>query len=221
MHSRAALVITCLAIASFAAARPADADLITFDNVTDGTVINNLYSGVTFSNPLGGNIYARSDSSAISVPNVVSVFLTGFPVFDATFGAVQANFATPQLSVSIDTIPFNTIEPLGTPLNRPFLEAFSTSGQFLGEVLYQGALPDVGAGPVETLTFTSTTANIGAVLFSSQQSQGGPPIYGLFDNLAFTSVAVAVPEPSSVTMVMGIGVLGLLGYAWRHHRAAA
>ena len=48
----------------------ASADTINFDNVANGTVINSAYAGLTFSNPLGGDIYARSTSLAASPPRV-------------------------------------------------------------------------------------------------------------------------------------------------------
>lgn len=47
-----ALVALCLVV-------PAPAAVINFDDVADGTVINTHYAGVTFTNPIGGNIYAR------------------------------------------------------------------------------------------------------------------------------------------------------------------
>ena len=80
--------------------------LIHFDDVADGTIINTHYPGVTFSNPMGGNIYARDGSGfASAASNVVSVFSTNFPFFDARYGGVQARFATPVRSVRIATRP--------------------------------------------------------------------------------------------------------------------
>lgn len=78
---------------------------INFDNVSDGTAINNFYSasGVTFINPLANaDIYARSSFFNASPSNVVSVFQTGAPAFDARWGAVQADFTSGQQTVSID-----------------------------------------------------------------------------------------------------------------------
>lgn len=189
----------------------AQANLINFDDVPDGTVVDTVYAarGVTFTNPVGGSVYARDGSGfAPSPPNVVSIFQTGLPDFYAFFGAVDATFSTPQLTVSIDARPVSTFEPLGTPFNRPFLEAYS-GATFLGRVLYQGALPTGvrEVGPTETLTFTSTTANITRVRFSVQQSQPGPRITGLFDNLSF-SATVCTPAGFSATGSMGTPRLG-------------
>ena len=203
--------ITLLAAVAFAPA--AHAALINFDNVSDGTVINTSYAGVTFSNPLGGNVYARSGSGfAPSSPNVISIFATGFPPFDASFGAIDATFSTPQSVVSIDARPVGPVEFLGSLLNRPYLEAYSGS-TFLGRILYSGALPTnccFDVGPTETLTFTSSSNNITRVRFSSQQSQSTTHTYGLFDNLNYSPV----PIPAAAWL-FGSGLLGLAGFARR------
>jgi streptogramin lyase len=171
--------------------------LINFDGIAEGTVIDHgPYTQVSFTNPIGGHIYARDGGGfAVSPPNVVSVFGSGLPFFNATFGAVEAHFVTPEREVSIDTRPVSDLEPLGTPQNRPFLEAYNAAGAFLGRVLYAGALPTGGGfqvGDTETLTFTRPTADISYVRFSSQQSQPGPRIFGLFDNLQYDATTQAV-----------------------------
>jgi hypothetical protein len=83
-------------LVSLISAHPVAQAAIDFDDATDGTVINTRYPSVTFTNPIGGNIYARDGSGfAPSSPNVVSVFATGLPPFDARYGGVQARFSTP------------------------------------------------------------------------------------------------------------------------------
>src|SRR5882762_4835313 len=72
----------------------AEATQINFDDVADGTIINTHYAGVTFTNPIGGNLYARATASAPSAPNVASLFGSGLPGFDAPFGAVDVYFAS-------------------------------------------------------------------------------------------------------------------------------
>ena len=167
---------------------------INFDDATNGAVINTRYAGVTFTNPIGGNIFARHGSGfAPSPPNVVSVFGTGVPAFDARFGAVDGRFATPVGTVSIDARPQAPVEFLTALTRRPFLQAFDAGGALLGTVYYAGALPTGGGaiGPTETLTFTSTANNIAVVRFSSQNPGSPPtvpPTYGLFDNLCFSSL---------------------------------
>src|SRR5581483_9037925 len=81
--------------------------LINFDDVADNTIINTHYAGITFTNPIGGNIAARSGlGNAPSSPNVVCVTNGGTPpFFDSPFGAVDARLATPVRMVKIDARP--------------------------------------------------------------------------------------------------------------------
>src|SRR5882672_6012145 len=175
----------------------AAAGQINFDDAADGTIVNTRYPGVTFSNPLSAtsNIFARSGSGfAPSSPNVVSVFGTPvLPTFDARNGAVDATFASPVASVSIDARPVAPIEFLTPLTRRPFLQAFDAAGNLFTTVYYAGALPTTvsGVGPTETLAFTSTGNNIARVRFSSQNPGNPPtipPTYGLFDNLRFDRI---------------------------------
>src|SRR5262249_37504692 len=89
-----------------ACAGAAQAQRITFDDVSDGTIINAHYPGVQFTAVgTGGstNVYARQSTSAASAPNVVSLFAPpSLPFFDKRFGGVQATFETPQAEVSLD-----------------------------------------------------------------------------------------------------------------------
>lgn len=188
-------LILLIVLLSFAAFAPkASAGQINFDDAPDGTMINTRYPGVTFNNPVGGNIFARNASGfAPSSPNVASVFATGVPQFDARSGAVDAIFATPVGSVSIDARPSAPVEFLGALTKRPFFEVYSTSGALIGQIYYAGPLPTTGGaiGPTETLSFVSTTNNIGKVRFSSQNPGSPPtvpPVYGLFDNLRFDAL---------------------------------
>src|ERR1700687_2846588 len=91
-HLLAILVVGFFAIAA-APNAIAQVTLINFDDVPDGTVVDSSYAtrGVTFSNPLGGGVFARDGSGyAPSPPNVVSIFRTGLPDYSARFGAVDA-----------------------------------------------------------------------------------------------------------------------------------
>src|SRR5882672_1201637 len=168
-----------VALISFGASPPeASAGQIDFDDAADGTVIHTRYPGVIFSNPIGGDIFARNGSGfAPSSPNVASVFgAPGLPQFDARNGAVDGTFATPVGRVSIDARPVAPFEFLTALTKRPFLQAFDAAGTLLTTVYYAGALPTTvaGVGPTETLAFTSTGNNIARVRFSSQ-NPGNPP----------------------------------------------
>lgn len=200
-----------------------NATVINFDDVADGTVINTHYAGVTFSNPLGGDVYAQAVccGASISAPNAVSILNSGSLdfFFNATSGAVDATFAALQQTVSIDVRAVGPVEFLGALQNRPFLEAYDSANNFLGRVLFAGALPTdccFAFTPSETLTFTSLTTNIAKVRFSSQISQGGAPVFGLFDNLSFTTSGgntSPVPEPATALLLAG-GLAGLAALQW-------
>ncbi len=200
---------------------------INFDDAADGTVVNTRYAGVTFTNALGGNIYARASMFAPSPGNAVSVFATGLPEFDARFGAVEVHFQTPMKWVSIDARPEAPLEFLTPLTKRPFIQAFDAGGVYLGATYYAGELPDgVGEiGPAETLTYTSASANIVYVRFSSQNPAGGTPTYGLFDNLRFDvgTKPYILTQPTGGTVSSGesfafsAGVTGdpPLAYQWQ------
>ena len=179
-----------LSVVALACAFAAQADTLNFDGLADGTVLGTRFPGITFTQALGGDVYARTSTAARSPSNVASVFQTGIPMYGAYYGAVDAEFATLQRSVSIDAAAARPPEGLGTPLNRPFLQAFDANGALLATVYFQGTLPDAGGvSAYEPLTYVSPTANIKKVRFSTQQTQGGPTVYGYFDNLGYSTSA--------------------------------
>lgn len=200
----------------------ASAVLINFDDVTNGTVINSNYAalGVTFNNPLGvsgdnpdsPNIFARASSTNASPGNVVSVFGTGVPAFDARYGAVEAVFSSGQRQVSIDAAILRLPEGLGTPVNSPKLEIYDLSNVLITTILWDFTLiPQPAAGGItafETLSYTSGTDNIGKVRFLSGQPGNSPSNFGFFDNLSFRQGGGTVPEPGTWVLV-ALGILSL------------
>ena len=163
---------------------------VNFDDVPAGTSIApDHYAGVSFSTlaPSGRPVYAATwPNSAKSAPNVVTLTPPNvLPAFDAREGAIEARFSTLQMTVSIDALPLPTPETLGMPVtNQPFLEAYGDNNQFLGKALYPIAYGSAGYGSWQTLTFSSPTANVRTVRFSSQ-FHGAPAVYAMFDNLYF------------------------------------
>ncbi|MEW9899148.1 hypothetical protein ABWL39_11005 [Chitinivorax sp. PXF-14] len=201
---------------------PAFATLINFDNVADATAIDSTYAGqgVTFSNPLGGSIFARATPNAESPGNVVSVLNTGIPAFDARFGAVDAVFSSAQRFVSIDAAILRVPEGLGTPINFPKLEIYDTNNVFVTAVNWDfSQIPQPGAGGItdyETLSYTAAADTIGKVRFLSGQPGGSPSNFGLFDNLEFRQGPTnPLPLPSSVSLLV-LGLAGLAAMRWQH-----
>ncbi len=196
--------------------------LINFDDVTDGTQINTHYPGVTFTNPLGGNIYARTLPDALSAPNLVSLFASGGVAFDAMDGAVDVNFASPVGIVQIDVRPLAQLADHSDPeAALPYIQAWDTANNFLGTVYYTGPLPQSAfdTGVVETLTITSPsgTNNIGRARFTCQQPVSGVRTFGEFDNLNYGSgfytlslhtagSGSVAPLPNHATYFYGTGV---------------
>jgi hypothetical protein len=155
--------------------------------IADGTVVDNTYAslGVTLSAIYCGNgscvpasAYARVPGNASN--NGVSLFNTGFPYFDARWGAVEATFASAVSVVSIDAYAVEFVEALTNgPTGSPFLEAYDAAGTFLGRVN-----APIVMGVWQTITFTSPTNNIKRVRFSSPGNPApGDHIYATFDNL--------------------------------------
>lgn len=204
---------TPLMLLSFSAV-PAPAAQVNFDTFTlfrdplppleiplsDGSLINTTYSnlGITLgcfngtnsqlnlcaNSGTGGDAYARSSVSARSSPNVVYLSATGIPVFDERFGYLKASFDTPVAAVSIDALPVAPPEGFNITVNRPFLQAFNSLGQFLGTAsyVYGTCNPNTTQCPWQTLTINRPTSDIKFVAFSSFSSSGGI-MYGQFDNL--------------------------------------
>jgi hypothetical protein len=221
--------VRLLLILGSAVHHEARAAQINFDDAPNGTIIDSRYPGVTFGCIAcgSGHSFARDMASfgsttAASEPNVVTLvppFNAADPnssiltSFNAAKGAVSAAFSVPQRVVRIDARPQLPLEFLGSANNKPFMEVYSstnpTPATFLGRVLYPLNFGDPGyctpntsacGGPFRTLEFTSTSDNIGSILLSSQQSQGGPSVYADFDNLVFETGSSLLASSAQAAM---------------------
>jgi len=157
--------------------------------LADGTVVDTSYSalGVTFTCIVcsSGHAYARAPGRT---GNGVSLFQAPYvPVYDARYGAVRADFASPRSFVSIDSLGVLPPEWLGTPAARPWIEAYDANNTMIARTYYP-AYGDPAWGTWQTLTVTAPAGSaIKYVRFSSQYFQGVPPVYGSFDNLTFNA----------------------------------
>jgi|GEM_PF-6682721 len=172
---------------------------ITFDNVTDGTVIDSLYPGVTFfsltstSSPRG-HVYARSWLSG----SVASVLPTGTPIFDSTIyhpypttgpydggGYVLAQFASDVSSVSVDATPVPHVgNGPGPHSQRPFLQTFDANGHHLAT----GYDPLTEADPNYAQPYTISLSGTGIRMIAMSVEAtgwGDPAVSGVFDNLRY------------------------------------
>jgi hypothetical protein len=97
--------------------------------------------------------------------------IEGFDLFDVRYGTVQAVFAAPQATVSIDADATLPPEYFGTPTNRPFFEIYDTANNLLDTKFYSGNLV---TGGFETLSFDAGSALIrhGAVLVAAHERAG-------------------------------------------------
>ena len=219
----------CLALILLGAVGAWADTLINFDGVPDGTVIDTLYAGVTFScfssrnacpgNANTGDVYARNSSVAFSPDNIVSTLATGVPgTQDNTTGAIRVHFATAQSFVSIEDYLFQAAEGAGTG-GYGYLQAYDSTLHLLGQV---DDTQPAGLNTFTLLSFSSGSANITDLLLGDVQ---GANIISAFDDLCFSSTSTtscsagggggSVPEPGTLSL---FGLTALVAVGLRKRR---
>jgi hypothetical protein len=207
---------------------------IEFDDVPDGTVIGGHYAGrgVTFAAyltmggaPTAAAAYARTwpvsqppqppptePVSFTGVPYVgdhcVSVHpARGDPWFDDGSGYIEASFLAPQQSVSVlvHTAKRSTLSGHPDSGSGPYLYAYDTAGQLVGQAVGRPGARDEVTGQVlpfmgrQTLHVSSPTDSIARVRFSVY-NPGPVRLSGCFDRLCFSGgrhVPLQLPEPAA------------------------
>ena len=193
--------------------------IIKFDDVSSGTVINTHYSpqDVAFSCVActSGSAFAIMTPFAASSPNVVSLH-NWTSTFAGEEGAVKAQFTTPQGYVSIDARGVEALEILGAHQEKPFIQAFDSSGNYLETVYYPYEYGNPNWGTWQTLTISRAATDIKSVIFSSRNNLVEHPggvsrmyggIYGEFDNLRLAGENLTCPTTASAQSATGAGLV--------------
>jgi hypothetical protein len=182
-------------------------DIIDFDSVPSGTMIDQHYTpnGVTFTAPAtntvpSGDVFAgnRSSSAAETPRNTVSISPQG-DAFNESQGLIRATFATPKSYVSIDARPVisamdNTTVP---EENKPYIRIYGPVltppggpqlAALLAVVYFPLRVTDANFDSWQSLPYVSPAAspNIMSVVFSCGHTGIGGSVYSFFDHLAFS-----------------------------------
>ena len=173
------LPVCCLFAAPLIGLR---ANTISFEGLTDSTILTTQYSGVTFSNTI-------ILTSGISLDEIDFPPHSGVNVVSDNNGPITIDFSSPITSFSGY---FTYTEPLT-------LDGFDASSDLVASAT--SAFPEnfVSSGnpPNELLELTSLTG-ISSVTIT------GDPLGSSFtlDDLSYTSATSAVPEPNNLLLVV-------------------
>lgn len=180
-----------LAALSLAAAT-AQAALITFDEVPDGTVLSNQYAalGVTFSADLAR---APQATTAFCAGECGGLPVSGNILENRNAGNDRArhttiSFAAPTSGISFDYVPFGSLG------GNTLVEAFDAS-----DVLLWSSTTGTGCDPCN-YPFLVAAAGVSKLVLTNPQDGW---VFGL-DNLRFESV----PEPGTFALA-GLALVGL------------
>ena len=177
--------------------------LIDFDNdpsyvaIANGAAVDSTYSafGVTFTCVVcsSGHAYARTPGRT---NNGVSLFqYPYYAAYDGRYGAVRADFASPRSFVTVDVLGILPPEYVGTPVARPWIEAYDSTNTMVARTYYP-AYGDPAFGTWQTLRVDAPAGkSISYVRFSSQNFSNSPAVYAEFDNLTFNSDVVVYEVP--------------------------
>jgi hypothetical protein len=191
---------TAATVGMFGVAAPAHANLITFEDLTNGTVVTNQYAAqdITFSSANGEQILVTTQPAYQSTPP--NFICTGTSSIDCT-GTVIFSFTTP-----VDNLQFDAVgnqNAIGTSFAQAdiYQNGVLTVSDLNLLVSQGNYLPDHQD--------LSAYANITEVLIHSNTDPAGTG----YDTISFTPVTSGVPEPATwAMMLLGFACLGFAGY---------
>jgi hypothetical protein len=186
------------AVAMLAVAAPAYANLINFDELTDGTVVTNQYAAqdITFSSANGEQMLVTTQPQYQSTPP--NFICTGTSGIDCT-GTVIFSFSTPVNDLQFDAV--GNQNAIGTPFAQAdiYQNGILTVSDLNLLVSQGNLLPDHQD--------LSAYNNITEVLIHSNTDPAGTG----YDTISFTAGPSATPEPATWAMMMiGFGGLGAM-----------
>ena len=170
--------------------------------------------GVTLSGMLPGEV-----AFIINLPGPPYEVPSPPNVFSANGGFNGVNTLTLNFSTPVDNFSFDRIgtyaypgSPSGTVMGPWSATAYNTSNVSLGTV-GNGWIATYDEVPIESFTFAAQ--GISHIDFLGNSFNYAGFALPCIDNLTFTTTSV--PEPSTL-FLLGSGLMGLGGIAWRRHR---
>ena len=166
--------------------------------IANGAIVDSTYAafGVAFTcvSCSSGHAYARAPGGRTN--NGVSLFPSPYySAYDARYGAVRADFASARSFVTIDARSVLPPEYAGTPVARPWLEAYDAAGTMIANAYYPPH-GDPAFGTWQTLRVDAPAGKaISYVRFSSQNFSTSPAVYAQFDNLTFNADPIIYTRP--------------------------
>jgi hypothetical protein len=167
----------------------AGAQVVNFDDVTDGTDISTHYPGLTFScagtHCASPSIFARQTQNPASAPNTLAANQTGsFPgVHNPTTGTIKIAIACSAAKVTVRARSIQVPEPLNQ-MQHAILVAQDANGAFLGQAV------GTQYGQWELLTFSSPNTRIKTVLLGVEGT--GVAAVAQFDDLTVECAPIVI-----------------------------
>jgi len=194
---------------------PAEAVVIDFDTLPNGTVLSSGTAITTQYQPLGAVFASNGGTSAhilsdppeaVSQPNIL--------VGNDNFSDIFLHFVDPATGVPSTANNFS-VYAISVGHSEWTVTAKDALGQTLQTFILQHLNgPANGLGNQDLLRFTATDIATIDFVFTIVDGSDGIGI----DNLSFTvQQASAVPEPGTVVL-LGTGLAGLLGSGWWRRR---